>query len=75
MGKFNTIGYFLEYFVNSKYIGSKSIQIKNTNVIFGYASKQTSIAKEDIILDRNKKIKKGQTYHTYLQKLQGKYLR
>jgi hypothetical protein len=75
MGEFNTIGYFLEYFVNSKYIGSKSIQIKDTNIIFGYASKQSGIAEEDIILDRNKKIKKGQKYHTYLQKLQGKYIR
>lgn len=76
MAEFKTIGYFLEYFVNGKYIGSKSTHIEDdTNVVIGYAGKQTHIAQEDIVLDRNKKVKKGQTYHTYLQRLQGKYIR
>ena len=65
-----TIGYFEEFLINGKYIGSKKCDKQNREI--GYYGKQIKIAAEDIILENNKKIKKGQEYYTRYYPLNGR---
>lgn len=67
---FEQIGYFLEYYVDNKYIGSLNINKPDRDKI-GYNGKIKSIATEDIKL-KKRKIKKGQEYLTLLYPLNGR---
>ena len=64
------IGYFEEYIINGKYIGSKISEKKNREI--GYYGKLIKKAEKDIVLDNKKKIKKGQEYYTRYYPLNGK---
>lgn len=67
-----TIGYFEEFFVNQKFIGTKMTEQQDREI--GYYGKQTKIADTDIVLDNKKKVKKGQKYYTRYYPLNGKQL-
>jgi hypothetical protein len=64
-----TRGYFEEFFVNGKFIGTKVCDKQNREI--GYYGKEIKIADNDFILDNKKKIKIGQEYYTryYLNRL------
>jgi hypothetical protein len=66
-----TIGYFEEFIVNGKFVGAKNCEEQKDRII-GYYGKQTKTATEDIILERNKKIKKGTEYYTRYYPLNGR---
>lgn len=65
------IGYFEEYVVDSKFIGTLLCDEQKERVI-GYYGKIEKIAESDIVLQNKKKIKKGQKYHTRYYPLNGK---
>jgi hypothetical protein len=65
-----TIGYFEEFFINGKFIGTKLCQEQNRKI--GYYGKEIKIADLDLILDNKKKIKKGQEYYTRYYPLNGR---
>ena len=65
-----TIGYFEEYFVKQKFIGTKPTEKQDREM--GYYGKQTKIAETEIVLDNKKKVKKGQEYYTRYYPLNGK---
>lgn len=65
-----TIGYFEEYIVNNKFIGT--LVCEEQNRIIGYYGKKISIAKKDIDLQNKKKIKKGTEFYTRYYPLNGK---
>jgi len=69
---FEVIGYFEEYLVDNKFIGTKRVEFDPSRSL-GWAGRKTFYAAKDIILDRGKKIKAGTKYYTYLQQLCGKY--
>ena len=71
---FKDIGYFVEYLIDTKLIGTKIIKEADREEI-GYYSRIDAIAEEDILLDNKKKIKKGQSYYTRLYPLCGKQIR
>ena len=68
---FNQIGFFKEYYVNGKFIGSVSNCEKDRDVI-GYEGKIIETLKESIITDNKKKIKENTTVTTILYPLCGK---
>lgn len=68
---FETIGYFLEYSCNGKYLGTKVID-KPLNREIGYSNRKTEALKKDIVLDNKKKIKKGTEVKSILYPLNGK---
>lgn len=65
-----TIGYYEEFLINGKFIGTKICQEQNREI--GYYGKITKIADSDITLDNKKKIKKGQEYYTRYYPLNGR---
>lgn len=65
------IGYFEEYFVNGKFIGTLLCK-EDKNRKVGYYGKMTKKSNEDIILQNKKKIKKGVEYYTRYYPLNGK---
>ena len=69
---FKIIGYFEDYFVDNKYIGSKRCdeQPERTQGFFG---QKYFYAPDDIILEKGKKIKRGTKYKTYYNQLSGKF--
>lgn len=67
---FEQLGYFKEYYVNDKFIGS--INCKKDRDVIGYLGKKTEVCEETITLDNNKKIKKGTSAVTFLYPLCGK---
>ena len=69
---FKIIGYYEDYFVDNKYIGSKSCaeQPDRTQGFFG---QRYFFATDDIILEKGKKIKTGTKYKTYYSQLSGQY--
>lgn len=69
--KFENIGYFKEYIIDAKLIGTKIINKPDREEI-GYYSTQQHIADIDIIFNNKKRIKKGQSYYTRLYPLCGK---
>lgn len=69
-----TIGYFEEYIIAGKFIGVKACQEQPEREI-GYYGKQVLTAESVIILDNNKKIKKGQEYYTRYYPLNGRIVR
>ncbi len=69
--KFEHLGYFVDYMVNNKCIGSINIEKPDREVI-GYNGKQDIILENDITLSNNKVIKKGTPCRTYLYPLCGR---
>ena len=67
---FKDLGYFIEYFIDGKFIGTKMIDQPDREII-GYYGKIESIATDNIKLERNKIIKKGTKYYTRLYPLCG----
>jgi hypothetical protein len=65
-----TIGYFEEFFINGKFIGTKICQEQNREI--GYYGKEIKIANNDFVLDNKKKIKIGQEYYTRYYPLNGR---
>lgn len=65
------IGYFEEYVVDSKFVGTLLCDEQQSREV-GYYGKIEKIAESDIVLQNKKKIKKGQKYHTRYYPLNGK---
>ncbi len=70
MKVFKDIGYFVEYCVDGKLIGTLLIDNPDREEI-GYYSRIDAVADSDIKLQRNKIIKKGTKYYTRLYPLCG----
>ena len=68
--KYETFGYFVEYWQNGKYLGSINIDKPDRKTV-GYNGTQTHIAHKDIIVGKNK-IKQNQEYYTRLYPLCGR---
>lgn len=67
---FTNIGFYKEYYLNNKYIGS--IKTEKDRDIIGYNGKKTELLKEPIILENKKKLKIGIEYQTIIYPLCGK---
>lgn len=63
--EFKLIGYSVDYHVEGKYIGSKTIEAPDREEI-GYYGKKIEVATEDIKFKNNKRIKKGTEFYTFL---------
>ena len=70
---FEDLGYFKEYFVDGKFIGTCKCE-KDRDVI-GYSGMKKETVTETIILDNKKKIKSGTIADTYLYPLTGKLIK
>lgn len=68
-----TIGYFEEFYIDKKFIGTKICEKQNREI--GYYGKIIYKAKENIVLNNKKIIKKGQEYYTRYYPLNGSYNR
>tara|TARA_R110000782_G_scaffold212821_1_gene300834 strand:+ start:113 stop:340 length:228 start_codon:yes stop_codon:yes gene_type:complete len=73
MTQFEKLGFFIEYMIDTKYIGTITIEQPDREEI-GYYGRIDSVANQDILLDNNKRIKKGQSYYTRMYPLCGKYI-
>ena len=71
---FKHLGYFIEYFVNGKSIGTKNVDQPDRTDL-GYGGRTTEVAEENITLDNKKTIKAGTTVKTVLYPLCGRMLR
>jgi len=71
---FETIGYFTEYFIGDKYIGTLPCE-RPTNELFGYCSQELITLNEDITLENKKRIKKNTEVKTFNQVLCGKLIK
>jgi hypothetical protein len=69
-----TIGYFEEYIIAGKFIGTQLCEEQVDRVI-GYYGKKIMTADVDIILEDNKKIKKGKEYYTRYYPLNGRIIK
>tara|TARA_R110001592_G_scaffold336952_1_gene622722 strand:+ start:501 stop:791 length:291 start_codon:yes stop_codon:yes gene_type:complete len=69
--EFEVLGFFEEYFVDGKYVGTKNCDAQ-PNRDLGWFGRKTTYATQDLYLDRNKKITAGTKYYTYVQQLCGK---
>lgn len=69
--KFETLGWFLEYYSGGKFIGTKKLDEPDREKI-GYYSRKDSTAEENIKLDNGKIIKQGSNYYTRMYPLNGK---
>lgn len=67
---FSNFGYYKEYYLNGKYIGSIKTE-KDRNII-GYNGKLNENIDSIIILDNKKKLKLNTIYQTILYPLCGK---
>lgn len=67
------IGYFEEYFINGKFIGTLPCD-EDKNREIGYYGKKIKKSSEDIVLENKKKIKKGVEYYTRYYPLNGKMI-
>ena len=74
MSQFEQLGYFTDYMIDNKYIGSIIIEKPDRETI-GYFGRIDEIATKDIILDNKKRIKKGQSFKTMMYPLCGKFIR
>jgi len=73
MSQFEQLGYFTDYMIDDKYIGSIIMEKPDRETI-GYFGRIDEVATEDIILDNKRKIKKGQSFRTMMYPLCGKFL-
>lgn len=69
--RYENLGYFIEYMVNGKYIGSINIEKPDRKTV-GYCGRKYEIATEDIVFKNKKRIKKGTKYYTHLYPLCGR---
>lgn len=67
---FEHLGYFKEYSVNGKFIGT--LPSEKDREVFGYLGKIEEVTTEEIIFRNKKKIKKGTLVQTQLFPLCGK---
>jgi hypothetical protein len=67
---FQNFGFFVEYMVDNKYIGSINITEPDREEI-GYYGRIDAIAESDIVFSNKKRIKKGTQYYTRLYPLCG----
>jgi len=67
---FDVIGYFREYYIGSKFIGT--VICEKDRETIGYEGQQKEILTELLILTNGKKIKKGTEVKTLLYPLNGK---
>lgn len=68
--KFNLLGYYKDYYVNRKFVGTLRIEEKDREV-FGYTGRKEEVLTEDLVINK-KKIKKGTTVVTELGVLCGR---
>lgn len=61
---FNKLGYFKEYYIDNKFIGT--IPCDKDREIFGFFGKMNEVLESEIILSNNRKIKKGAYVQTML---------
>jgi hypothetical protein len=66
---FEEIGFFKEYWILGKYIGSKICN--KDRATFGYYGKSTEVVEDSIVLDNGKKIRPGTLVSTMLFPLCG----
>ena len=71
--KFEIIGYFKEWFLNGKFIGT-TLMTEPEQDVFGYYSQKQETINEDTITSEGKLLKSGLQYKTYQHVLCGKYL-
>ena len=71
MSQFKKLGFYVEYMVDGKYVGSVNIEQPDRKEI-GYYGRIDQIAKEDIVFRTKKRIKAGTHYYTRLYPLCGK---
>jgi hypothetical protein len=71
--KFNIIGYYEDYFVDNKFIGTKRCD-EQPDRTKGFFGQKYFFATDDIILEKGKKIKRGTKYKTYYNQLSGKFI-
>jgi hypothetical protein len=64
------IGYFEEYFINGKFIGTKKCEKQDREI--GYYGKRLYFSDTDVILDNKKVIKKGNEYYSRYYPLNGR---
>lgn len=69
--EFENLGYFKDYYVNKKFIGSKDYVEKDRDV-FGYNGRKTERLTEDVVFKNGRKIKAGTEAVTELHILSGK---
>jgi len=74
MSQFEQLGYFLEYMIDDKYIGSTILEKPDRKEV-GYYGRIDEVATEDIIFSSKKKIKKGQAFNTRMYPLCGKFIK
>jgi hypothetical protein len=73
METFEVKGYSVDYYVNNKYIGSNSITEPDREK-FGYYGRKIETINTDLVIGK-KKIKKGTTVMTELQKISGRLIK
>lgn len=75
-GLFEHGGYYKEYYVNGKYIGSKKFDTENLLLSrVGYMGREKSILTELILLENGKQIKAGTQVTTLVYPLCGKFVK
>jgi len=67
---FKNIGYFVEYMVDNKFVGTVIIQEPDRAEV-GYYGRIDAVANEDIVFKNKKRIKKGTHYYTRMYPLCG----
>jgi hypothetical protein len=71
---FKHLGYFLEYFVNGKSIGTRKIT-EPDRAIVGYEGRMIFVTEVDIHLDNKKRIKAGTEVKSVLYPLCGRIVK
>jgi hypothetical protein len=64
---FKTFGYFKEYYINNKYIGS--LDCEKDRDIYGFFGKKIETIESNLTLSNNRKIKQGEQVTTFLFEL------
>jgi hypothetical protein len=67
---FEHVGYFKDYYVNRKFVGSILVNEKDREV-YGYTGRKEEVLTEDMVINK-KKLKKGTTVITELGVLCGR---
>ena len=73
MANFEKLGYFLEYMIDDKFIGTTILENPDRKEV-GYYGRIDEVATQDIIFKNKKRIKKGQSFYTRMYPLCGKKL-
>lgn len=71
--EYKNLGYFLEYMIDGKYIGSINIDQPDREEI-GYYGRKDEVATQDIVFSNKKRIKKGERFYTRMYPLCGQTL-